>query len=98
LLLLHQRHLCDLRDYRAAAELDLEMDEDDDQAGRKVIAPLHALWAGKGTVGKLWNVLDTWRPKATTVTGEVLDCGHLLPEELPDQVLSEFRGLFTTSK
>jgi haloacetate dehalogenase len=85
-------------DYHAAAEIDLEMDEADDRAGRKVIAPLHALWAGKGTVGELWNVLDTWRPKATTVTGEALDCGHLLPEELPDQVLSEFRSFFTTSK
>jgi len=39
-------------------------------------------------------VLDTWRAKATTVTGRPLDCGHLLPEGRPGEVLAEIRSFF----
>jgi haloacetate dehalogenase len=81
-------------DYRAAADIDLEMDEADDKAGRKVTAPVLTLWAKKGTVGKLCNVLDSWRAKATNVTGKPLDCGHLLPEEMPNEVLAELQSFF----
>ncbi len=81
-------------DYRAAASIDLEMDQADDEAGRKIAAPLLALWGAKGTVGKLYDVLATWRPKAADVTGHALDCGHLLPEEKPEAVLAAFRAFF----
>lgn len=81
-------------DYRAAADIDLEMDEADDKAGHKISAPLLALWGSKGVVGHLWNVLDTWRPKATSISGKALDCGHLLPEEQPQAVLGELRAFF----
>ena len=83
-------------DYRAGASIDLDMDRADDAAGHKIACPVHALWGAKGTVGHLWNVIDTWKPKATeSVTGRGLDCGHLLPEEQPDEVLSEFQRFFT---
>jgi hypothetical protein len=45
-------------DCRASSDIDLEMDEADEKVGRKIEAPLLALWASKGSVGKLWNVLD----------------------------------------
>ena len=48
-------------DYRAAAGIDLEHDRQDDAAGRRIVAPLLALWGGKGTVGALYDVLATWR-------------------------------------
>lgn len=89
------RAVCE--DYRAAAGIDLEMDRADDKAGHKIKAPLLALWGAKGTVGKLWNVLDTWRPKAGgPVTGEALPCGHLIPEEQPELVISHFRKFFVS--
>jgi haloacetate dehalogenase len=81
-------------DYRAAADIDLEMDDADDRAGRKIAAPVLALWGAKGTVGKLYDVLATWREKAIGVSGRSLDCGHLLPEERPEEVLAEFRAFF----
>ena len=57
-------------DFRAAADIDLEMGPTDDEAGRKIQCPLHALWGGKGTVRVLWDVLATWREKsAAPVTG-----------------------------
>lgn len=72
-------------DYRAAATIDLTHDAED--AGRKVDAPLLALWGAKGTVGALYDVLATWREKAVDVTGRALDCGHTVQEEAPNEVL-----------
>jgi haloacetate dehalogenase len=73
-------------DYRAAATIDLEHDAAD--AGRKVAAPLLALWGAKGTVGKLYDVLATWREKADDVGGGAIACGHALQEEAPDETLA----------
>ncbi len=74
-------------DYRAAAGIDLEHDAAD--ADRRVVAPLLALWGAKGTVGALYDVLETWRDKAVDVRGRALDCGHLLQEEAPDETTAE---------
>jgi haloacetate dehalogenase len=77
-------------DYRAAAEIDLEIDEADEKAGRKIEAPVLALWGSKGALGKLWNVLDVWRQHATSsVEGRAIKCGHYLAEEQPQEVLME---------
>ncbi len=82
-------------DYRAAAGIDLDMDCADDAAGHKIQAPVLALWGAKGTVGHLWDVIATWKAKAAgPVTGKALPCGHLLPEESPEQVLAEVRTFF----
>jgi haloacetate dehalogenase len=82
-------------DWRASAEIDLEMDEADESAGRKVEASVLALWAGKGAVGKLWNVLEVWRQHASApVEGRALDSGHYLAEEQPAEVLGELLHFF----
>ncbi len=74
-------------DYRAAATIDLEHDAADSE--RRIDIPLLALWGAKGTVGALYDVLQTWREKARDVRGRPLECGHILQEEAPDQVLEE---------
>ena len=76
-------------DYRAAATIDLDHDAAD--ADRRVLAPLLALWGARGTVGALYDVVETWREKAVDVRGQALDCGHTLQEEVPDALL---RALF----
>jgi haloacetate dehalogenase len=82
-------------DFRAAAEIDLEMDEADEKAGRKIEAPVLALWGAKGAVGKLWNVLEVWRQHASSpVEGRALDAGHYLAEEQSEEVLQEFLRFF----
>ena len=87
------RAVCE--DYRAAAGIDLDQDRADEKAGTKIKAPLLALWGAEGTVGKLWDVLATWRPKTqAALEGEALPCGHLLPEEQPELVISHFRRFF----
>ena len=56
-------------------------------ADLRVEAPLLALWGARGTVGALYDVLETWREKARDVRGHALDCGHTLQEEAPEDVL-----------
>jgi haloacetate dehalogenase len=82
-------------DFRAAADIDLEMDQSDDKADRKIQCPVHALWGAKGSVGVLWEVLATWREKSVgPVTGKALDCGHFLQEERPQDVINELLQFF----
>ena len=76
-------------DYRAAATIDLVHDRADRDACRALAAPLLALWGAEGTVGRLYDVLETWREVADDVRGRGLPCGHLLQEERPGDVLAE---------
>ncbi len=71
-------------DYRAGATLDRAFDEADRAAGRKIAAPLLALWGAKGIPAKGEAPLDVWRRWANDVSGEGIACGHFLPEEAPE--------------
>jgi haloacetate dehalogenase len=74
-------------DYRAGATIDLEHDKAD--LDRKVRCPLLALWGAKGAMERLYDVLGTWRERATNVQGKALPGGHWLPEQLPNEVYAE---------
>jgi haloacetate dehalogenase len=76
-------------DYRAGATIDLFHDAESDAAGSKLAMPLLALWGSRGTVGRMFDVLATWREKSSAaVSGHALDCGHFLPEEAPAETLA----------
>ena len=79
-------------DYRAAATIDLEHDAAD--AERRIEAPLLVLWGERGLVGRSYDVLATWREKATDVRGHALPTGHYLPEEAPEAVAEALIGFF----
>ena len=70
-------------DYRAAAGIDLQHDEAD--MTTKISCPLLALWGSKGFVGRKYDVLETWRERASNVQGHSVPSGHFLPEEAPDE-------------
>jgi haloacetate dehalogenase len=72
-------------DYRAGASIDLEHDEVDAAAGRRVECPMLVLWGAEGFVGRAYDVLDVWSNYADDVRGHALDCGHFLAEEEPDE-------------
>jgi haloacetate dehalogenase len=82
-------------DYRAAASIDLEHDRADREAGRRVGAPLLALWGAKGVVERCFRPLDEWRRVADHVEGRALPAGHYLPEEVPDRVVEELERFFS---
>lgn len=77
-------------DYRAAAGIDLEDDKAD--ADQRIRCPLYLLWGARGTVGKLYDVVGTWRNKAVNVSGEALDCGHSTEEECPEIFLEKVKA------
>jgi haloacetate dehalogenase len=77
-------------DYRAAAGIDLDHDEAD--MDRKVECPLLALWGEKGLMERHYDVLATWRERASDVRGRKLRCGHFLAEEAPEDTLAELVG------
>ena len=77
-------------DYRASAGVDLIHDAAD--AEKRVEAPLLALWGGRGTVGALYDVLETWREKARDVQGHAIDCGHSPQEEAPEALLKSLNA------
>jgi len=81
-------------DYRAAATVDMAHDEADRNAGRRIAAPLLALWGAKGRLEAWYDVLAIWREWAREVRGRALDCGHYVPEERPQEVAAELEGFF----
>lgn len=76
-----------LEDYRAAATQDIADDERD--LGRKLACPVLAVWGEQGKMHSLFDVLGTWKEKATDVRGCALPCGHFIPEEAPQELLRE---------
>jgi len=78
-------------DYRASASIDLKWDELDEK--KKITVPLRVLWAEKGAMGRLYDVLGIWKAYGTKVTGRPLPGGHNLQEDVPDMVLEEIQAL-----
>ena len=77
-------------DYRAAATIDIEHDNE----GGRVTCPLHVLWGADGAIEAHFDCLALWRQRADQVTGHTLPGGHYLAEELPEMVIAETRGFF----
>jgi haloacetate dehalogenase len=72
-------------DYRASAGIDLEHDAAD--RGERLEMPVLVLWGAQGTVGQLYDVAATWRPKAADLTARAMPCGHTPQEELPGELI-----------
>jgi haloacetate dehalogenase len=68
-------------EFRSAASIDLEHDSAD--KGRKIACPTLVLWSHSSWAA--FDVMEVWKQCADNVQGSVLDCGHFLPEEAPDE-------------
>ena len=79
-------------DYRAGASIDLEHDEADLKAGRKIACPLLVLWGAKGNVGRLFDPMAVWRERASDVRGRAMPSGHNIQLEAPAETLAEVRA------
>jgi haloacetate dehalogenase len=75
-------------DYRAGATIDRALDAEDKGAGRKIAAPLLALWGAGGIPAKGESPLDIWRRWASDASGRALQGGHFLPEENPAETIA----------
>lgn len=76
-------------DYRAGASIDLQHDAAD--LDKKIQCPLLTLWAGRGPMGRIFDVLKIWQARGVKVTGKVLPGGHTLQEDVPGEFLLEVR-------
>lgn len=84
-------------DYRASAGIDLEHDQADVDAGRKLAMPLRVLWGEHGAVGRNFDVPALWRAAATEFSGRSLPCGHYIAEEAPELLLAEANAFFRSN-
>ena len=76
-------------DYRAGESIDMK--DDEENLHRKISCPVLALWGKQGAVQRYVDVLSVWRERAANVNGKPVTGRHFLPEESPDEVLSELR-------
>jgi len=74
-------------DYRAAATIDLIHDAAD--LDHKISCPVLVLWAERGAWPRLYDVLDTWRERASDAHGGQIPSGHFIAEEKPELLLAE---------
>lgn len=79
-------------DYRAGADYDRELDEQDRAAGRRISCPVQVLWGERGALPGWYDVLALWRDWADDVVGHGLDCGHFVPEEQPVETAAALRA------
>jgi haloacetate dehalogenase len=84
-------------DYRATFGIDLQMDEADYKAGKKVACPVLLLWGANGGVGRNHKPMEVWKDYAADIRhGAALPCGHYVPEECPQETAAELAGFFKT--
>ncbi|KAL4934336.1 alpha/beta fold hydrolase [Aspergillus undulatus] len=89
-------------DYRAGVFFDRVYDEEDLEAGRKIQAPLLAVWGESGLFAGAMKEekkkkkkkvkegpLDVWQRYCVDVKGKGLNCGHFVPEEDPEGLATE---------
>jgi haloacetate dehalogenase len=79
-------------DYRASASIDLNNDEADIKAGKKIQCPLLTLWAANGAMGRLYDVLSIWKEEGVNVSGKGLPGNHSLQESAPKETLEEIQN------
>jgi haloacetate dehalogenase len=84
-------------DYRAAAGIDLEHDERDVAAGRRIECPVLLLWGESGGVGRNHDPgpAEIWRRYAADiVAARALPSGHYLMDEAPAETAAALLEFF----
>ena len=84
-------------DYRASAGIDLDHDRASRAQGQKIACDMLVLWGARGVVQRLFKPLALWQAQcAGQVTGQALEAGHFIPEELPIETAAQLRQFFAT--
>jgi len=53
------------------------------------------VWGANGVVGRLFSPIEDWQAKASgKVTGQALQSGHFIPDQVPEILLEEMLGFF----
>lgn len=84
-----------LEDYRAGLGVDRAADDADRAAGRTLACPVLVAWSRHDDLEELWgDPLELWRSWAGDVRGAVIDSGHHMAEDAPEQLAATLRAFF----
>jgi haloacetate dehalogenase len=87
-----------LEDYRAGLGVDRAADDADQAAGRRISCPTLVAWSRHDDLEQLYgDVLGIWRNWADDVRGAVIESGHHMAEQAPEQLAEELTGLLSSS-
>jgi haloacetate dehalogenase len=78
----------------AVCPIDLEHDRADIERGHRVGCPVRILWGARGAVGERFDLIAQWRGVARDVSGRALHCGETIPEEAPEELVSQMLDFF----
>ena len=82
-------------DYRAAITVDLAEAREDREKGRRIKCPISVIWGKKGVIESSFDALKEWRAVCDgEVTGQSVDAGHYIAEEVPDELLKHVKEFF----
>ena len=81
-------------DYRAAASIDLEHDRQSIAQKQLLEMPVRVLWGEFGQVNACFKPLEDWQKLGTDVSGQILQSGHYIPEEIPEGLIAEALSFF----
>ncbi|MGW4795702.1 alpha/beta fold hydrolase [Nonomuraea sp. NPDC004297] len=79
-------------DYRATATIDVEHDEADLRAGRRLTMPVTVLQQDWGAALG-FDAAERWRAWAEDLEHRTVSCGHFMAEEAPAEVVGALRDL-----
>ena len=96
----HVHAICE--EYRAAATLDRQHDDEDLKNGRRIRCPLAAIWSANGPLSTWYATeggpLALWRGWCDQPQGQAINAGHFFPEELPDETAEILQGWFQSGE
>ena len=81
-------------DYRAAASIDLEHDRQTIAQKQLLEMPVRVLWGEFGQVNACFKPLEDWQKLGKDVSGQTLQSGHYIPEEIPEGLIAEALSFF----
>jgi len=80
-------------DYRAGLGVDRAADQADALAGRRIQCKMLLIRADRDDLGELYeDPAGIWRSWANNVDEIVLDCGHHMAEEAPEELTMAIQG------
>ena len=82
-------------DYRAAVSVDMAMDTEDFNAGRKIECPVAVYWGELSHTEKYYEPRKAWPQYCADIARlRPLKCGHYPAEQVPDEVYNELSAFF----
>ncbi len=85
-------------EFRAAATVDRDHDQQDHEAGVKIKCPILVNWSAKGGLDSWYDLqggpLEIWKLWADIVEGGAVKGGHFFPEEFPVETSERLKDFF----